>query len=102
MGGVHLAHFTSHLARTHSRARAVAGVAHELASYRDALPSLLGTARAVNAYSAPHVPGAAIFAGVLLAGGIMTTLTLAGKWGALAALAALVVFGVGAITSSKD
>merc|ERR1719149_630466 len=45
---------------------------------------------------------ASIFSGVLLAGAIMTTLTLAGKAGALIALAALVVFGVGAIMSSKD
>merc|ERR1719428_1369574 len=42
----------------------------------------------------------AIFAGVVLAGVIMTILTLAGKTGALIALAALVAFGVGAIISS--
>ena len=40
------------------------------------------------------------FAGVLLAGAIMTTLTLAGQAGALVALAVLLVGGVGAIMSS--
>lgn len=45
----------------------------------------------------------AIFAGVVLAGVIMTTLTLAGKTGALIALAALVLAGGGAIfASAKD
>jgi len=44
----------------------------------------------------------AIFAGVVLAGLIMTILTLAGKVGALVALGALVLFGVGAIKSSMD
>jgi hypothetical protein len=39
--------------------------------------------------------------GVMLAGLIMTILTLAGKVGALIALAALVVAGVGAIASAK-
>lgn len=43
---------------------------------------------------------ASILAGVLLAGAIMTTLTLAGKAGALAALAVLVVGGVGAILNA--
>lgn len=47
----------------------------------------------------PEAMGA-IFAGVLLAGLIMTILTLAGKWGALAALAVLVAGGVSAIASS--
>jgi len=44
----------------------------------------------------------AIFAGVVLAGVIMTILTLAGKVGALVALGALVLFGVGAIKSSMN
>jgi uncharacterized membrane protein len=44
----------------------------------------------------------AIFAGVILAGVIMTVLTLAGKVGALLALAALLVAGVGAIAGSRD
>ena len=41
-----------------------------------------------------------IFAGVVVAGAIMTTLTLAGKAGALVALAALLAAGAGAIMSS--
>jgi len=41
-----------------------------------------------------------IFAGVVLAGAIMTVLTLAGKWGALAALGVLVAGGVGAIMNA--
>jgi len=44
----------------------------------------------------------AIFAGVVLAGLIMTVLTLAGKTGALIALGALVLAGVGAIRSSLN
>ena len=44
----------------------------------------------------------AIFAGVALAGIIMTILTLAGKVGALVALGVLVAGGVGAIMSAKD
>merc|ERR1719213_1106937 len=44
----------------------------------------------------------AIFAGVLLAGAIMTTLTLAGRTGALIALAALCVAGGGAIMSAAS
>ena len=44
----------------------------------------------------------AIFAGVVIAGVIMTVLTLAGKAGALAALFALIAFGVGAIRSSMS
>jgi len=43
-----------------------------------------------------------IFAGVLLAGAIMTTLTLAGKTGALIALAALCLAGGGAIMSAAS
>jgi len=43
---------------------------------------------------------ASIFAGVILAGVIMTILTLAGKTGALFALAALCVAGFGAISTS--
>lgn len=43
---------------------------------------------------------ASIFAGVVLAGAIMTTLTLAGKVGALVALGVLVAGGVGAILNS--
>jgi len=43
----------------------------------------------------------AIFAGVVLAGSIMTVLTLAGKAGALIALAALLVAGVGAILQAS-
>jgi len=43
---------------------------------------------------------ASILAGVVLAGGIMTTLTLAGKAGALVALGVLIAGGVGAILSS--
>ncbi|KAL1503816.1 hypothetical protein AB1Y20_012283 [Prymnesium parvum] len=43
---------------------------------------------------------AAIFAGVVLAGLIMTVLTLAGKTGALIALAALIAAGVSAIGSA--
>jgi len=43
---------------------------------------------------------ASIFAGVVLAGLIMTILTLAGKAGALVALAALILAGVGAISSA--
>ena len=43
---------------------------------------------------------ASIFAGVVLAGAIMTTLTLAGKVGALVALGVLVAGGVGAIVNS--
>jgi VIT1/CCC1 family predicted Fe2+/Mn2+ transporter len=42
-----------------------------------------------------------VTAGVMLAGVIMTILTLAGKVGALIALAMLVVTGVGAIVSAK-
>ena len=45
---------------------------------------------------------ASILAGVLLAGGIMTTLTLAGKAGALIALGVLVAGGVGAILNASD
>ena len=45
---------------------------------------------------------ASIFAGVALAGIIMTILTLAGKVGALVALGVLVAGGVGAIMSAKD
>jgi len=41
-----------------------------------------------------------IFSGVIIAGVIMTVLTLAGKAGALIALAALILAGVGAISSS--
>ena len=44
----------------------------------------------------------AIVSGVILAGVIMTILTLAGKVGALIALGALVLFGVGAIATAKD
>ena len=43
---------------------------------------------------------AAILAGVVLAGGIMTVLTLAGRTGALVALAAMCAAGVGAIRSA--
>ena len=42
----------------------------------------------------------AIFAGVVLAGLIMTVLTLAGKTGALIALGALLLAGAGAITTA--
>lgn len=42
-----------------------------------------------------------VTSGVMLAGVIMTILTLAGKVGALIALAALVIAGVGAIASAK-
>ena len=45
---------------------------------------------------------AAILAGVVLAGGIMTVLTLAGQTGALIALAAMCAAGVGAIRSALD
>jgi hypothetical protein len=41
-----------------------------------------------------------IFAGVVLAGAIMTTLTLAGRTGALAALGLLLTAGFGAIRSA--
>lgn len=43
---------------------------------------------------------ASILAGVVLAGGIMTVLTLAGQTGALIALAAMCAAGVGAIRSA--
>lgn len=50
----------------------------------------------------PFAPAmGAILSGVLLAASIMTVLTLAGKAGALIALAALVVFGVSAILSAS-
>jgi uncharacterized membrane protein len=45
---------------------------------------------------------ASIFAGVLLAGAIMTVLTVMGKAGALVALGVLLAGGIGAILSSKD
>ena len=45
---------------------------------------------------------ASIFAGVALAGVIMTILTVLGKAGALIALGVLVAGGIGAIVSSKD
>ena len=48
----------------------------------------------------PSATTACILQGVVLAGLIMTILTLAGKTGALIALAALVAAGVGAIGSS--
>lgn len=44
---------------------------------------------------------ASILAGVVLAGGIMTVLTLAGKAGALVALAVLIAGGVGAIANAR-
>ena len=44
---------------------------------------------------------ASILAGVVLAGAIMTTLTLAGKVGALVALGVLVAGGVGAIANAR-
>ena len=44
----------------------------------------------------------AILTGVLLAGGIMTVLTLAGRAGALIALGALCVFGASSILAAKD
>ena len=45
---------------------------------------------------------ASIFAGVVIAGVIMTILTLAGKVGALIALGVLVAGGVGAILKARD
>eukprot|EP00959_Pyramimonas_sp_CCMP1952_P192480 4024484-Pyramimonas_sp.AAC.1 len=43
-----------------------------------------------------------ILAGVILAGAIMTALTLAGWTGALIALAALLLFGAGALKAALD
>lgn len=50
---------------------------------------------------ASRVAVASILSGVVLAGLIMTTLTLAGKVGALVALGVLVAGGVGAIVSAR-
>jgi len=68
-------------------------------------PSLFFT---TNLYSCSYYPRrpfseamSSVVCGVMLAGAIMTILTLSGKVGALIALAALLLAGVGAIASAK-
>ena len=74
------------------------------AAFGSCVIAIIRLIRAIIAYLLDMPFGtamASILAGVVLAGGIMTTLTLAGKAGALVALGVLVAGGVGAIANAR-